>query len=107
QCRAAKERLLADPALGEVRVSVPGRGGAVVGGALATALTHAEVEKVVLDGFFPRVGAAARPRRAAGLGLREFGLPFADEPEITRHVAEFLGRQRAAAGQEDQALVQP
>src|SRR5207249_3431287 len=50
QCRAAKERLLTDPALGDVRLTVPGRGGAVVGGALATNLGRDEVERTVLDG---------------------------------------------------------
>jgi molecular chaperone DnaK (HSP70) len=95
QCRAAKERLLADLSLAEVRVAVPGRGGAVVGGALAATLRRAEVEATVLDRFFPHVGSDARPRRTSGLALREFGLPFAEEPEITRHVAEFLARHRA------------
>ena len=42
--------------------------------------------------------ADARPRRASGAGLREWGLPFAADAEITRHVADFLARQRAAAG---------
>ena len=78
QCRAAKERLLADATLAEVRVSVPGRGGAVVGGALAATLARADVEATVVDRFFPRVADDARPRRAAGLALREWGLPFAD-----------------------------
>jgi len=107
QCRAAKERLLADPCPGEVRLSVPGRGGAVVGGALAARLTRAEVEAVVLDRFFPRVAADARARRGTGLAPREWGLPFAEEPEITRHLAEFLARQREAAGQADLPLARP
>jgi molecular chaperone DnaK (HSP70) len=107
QCRAAKERLLADPALREARVSVPGRGTGVVGGALAAALTHDQVETTVLDRFFPCVPADARPRRSSGLGLREWGLPFAEEPEITRHVADFLARQRAAVGETDAALARP
>jgi molecular chaperone DnaK (HSP70) len=107
QCRAAKEQLLADPTLAEVRVAVAGRGGSVVGGALATKLGRAEVDAVVVDGFFPPVGADARPRRGAGLGLREFGLPFAADPEITRHLAEFLDRQRAAAGETERTLVRP
>src|SRR3989454_2437035 len=105
QCRAAKERLLADPTLGEVRLSVPGRGGAVIGGALAAALARAEVEATVLDRFFPRVEAEARPR--PGRAPREWGLPFAEEPEITRHLAEFLARQRVAAGQADLPLARP
>jgi molecular chaperone DnaK (HSP70) len=107
QCRAAKEALFADPALPDVRIVVAGTGGRVVGGSLATTLARADVESIVLDGFFPRVPADARPRRSGGLALREFGLPFAEEPEITRHVAEFLERQRAAAGETMRPLVRP
>jgi len=107
QCRAAKERLLADETLAEVRVSVPGRGGTVVGGALAATLGRAEVLAAVLDRFFPAIGADARPRRATGLALREWGLPFAEEPEVTRHVADFLARQRDAAGESARQLARP
>src|SRR5213594_3583848 len=107
QCRGAKERLLGDPTLAEVRLAVPGRGGAVIGGALAASLARAEVEATVLDRFFPRVEAAARPRRGTELAPREWGLPFAEEPEITRHLAEFLARQRVAAGQADLPLARP
>src|SRR5713101_1773158 len=67
-CRAAKERMLGDPTAGEVRVSVPGRGRAVVGGALAATLRRTEVETTVLDGFFPCVPMDARPRRSADAG---------------------------------------
>src|SRR5581483_8218113 len=66
QCRAAKERLLAEPGRSAVMLGVPGRGGAVVGGALTTSVTRAEVEALVLDGFFPIVGPDARPRPATG-----------------------------------------
>jgi len=107
RCRAAKEELLADASLTDVRISVPGRGAGVVGGALAATLSRTEVEAVVLDGFFPPVGGEARPRQAAGLASREWGLPFAAEPEVTRHVAEFLARQREPAGQPDLPLARP
>ena len=107
QCRAAKELLLEDAALAQVRVTVPGRGGGVVGGALATDLSRAEVVETVIDGFFPVVPPDARPRRAATAGLREWGLPFATEPEVTRHVADFLARQREAAGQSGRGLARP
>ena len=33
-----------------------------------------------------------RPSAAAPRGLREIGLPYAHDPAITRHLAEFLGR---------------
>ncbi|HEV7734144.1 MAG TPA: Hsp70 family protein [Candidatus Binatia bacterium] len=107
QCRAAKERLLDGGDEQQVRLTVPGRGGSVIGGALHGDLARDEVTSIVLDGFFPQVTADARPRRATGAGLREFGLPFASDPEITRHVADFLGRQREAAGETERELVRP
>ncbi len=107
QSRAAKEELLANPELEAVRITVAGRGGGVIAGALSADLGRAEVEHAVLDGFFPVVPADARPRRATGAGLREWGLPFASDAEITRHVADFLARQRAAAGQPDLPLARP
>jgi molecular chaperone DnaK (HSP70) len=107
QCRTAKEELLARPDRDAVRLTVAGRGGGVVGGALSADLARADVEGTVLDGFFPLVAGDARPRRASGAGLREWGLPFAADAEITRHVADFLARQRAAAKQGDRALVRP
>ncbi len=106
QCRAAKEAMLSDPTLADVRVTVPGRGTGVVAGTLATTVARAELGSVVLDGFFPRVGADARPDRKA-VGLREWGLPFAADPAITRHLGEFLARQRDAAGDHDHPLVRP
>ncbi len=107
QCRTAKEELLARPDRDAVRLTVAGRGGGVVGGALSADLARVDVEGTVLDGFFPLVAGDARPRRASGAGLREWGLPFAADAEITRHVADFLARQRAAAEQGDRALVRP
>jgi len=107
QCRAAKERLLGERELAEVRLSVPGRGGAVVGGALAATLARETVETTVLERFFPRVDREARPRPGASPAPGEWGLPFAAEPEITRHIAEFLARQRAAAGQPELPLARP
>jgi molecular chaperone DnaK (HSP70) len=107
QCRAAKEELLAEPGGRAVRITVAGRGGGVVGGALSADLVPADVERTVLDGFFPVVDAGARPRRASGVGLREWGLPFAADAEITRHVADFLARQREAADQAELGLARP
>jgi molecular chaperone DnaK (HSP70) len=105
QCRAAKEQLLGAEPPSEIRLTVPGRGGAVIGGALSTTVSRDEVERLVLDGFFPLVPADARPRAGAASG--ELGLPYAADSEITRHVADFLARQRDAAEQGDLPLVRP
>jgi molecular chaperone DnaK (HSP70) len=89
-CRAAKETLLGREAPESVPIRLSGRGRAVVGGALSTTLTRDEVAALVLDGFFPLTGADALPRKTARAGLQEWGLPFASEPEVSRHLAAFL-----------------
>ena len=91
-CRDAKEQLLAAAPPAGVPVHLGGRGRAVVGGALQTELRRDEVEGLVLDGFFPLVPADARPRRTPRAGLQEWGLPFAAEAEVSRHLAAFLAQ---------------
>jgi molecular chaperone DnaK (HSP70) len=103
-CRVAKEDLFADPNRSSATITLTGRGSAVVGGTLTDTLTREEVEEVVLEGFFPRVEAASTPRRSARIGLQEFGLPYASEAEIPRHLALFL-RQHAETN--DGAMLKP
>jgi molecular chaperone DnaK (HSP70) len=96
QCRAAKETLLAARGPESVTVTLLGKGGGLIGGARSVALGRNEALEVVLDGFFPRVGADAAPERRGG--VVEFGLPYAADPAITRHAAAFLARHRNDAG---------
>ena len=93
-CRAAKETLLGDAAPEGVPIRVVGRGRSVVGGVLSADLSRPAVEGAVVDGFFPFVDADAAPRRSAPVGLQEWGLPFASDPEVSRHLAAFLRRHR-------------
>ncbi|MYN45116.1 Hsp70 family protein [Pseudoduganella sp. FT93W] len=95
RCRAAKEILLADDAPEQVSVTLLGSGSKLIGGSRSAQLTRAEVQELVVDGFFPfnPEREAARRGRAA---LTEFGLPYASDAAITRHLAGFL-RQHAAA----------
>jgi len=90
-CRAAKERLLGAAAPDGVSVTVLGHGSKLVGGALSTRLARAEVEQIVLDGFFPPVARDARPQRIRG-ALVAFGLPYERDVAITRHIAWFVAR---------------
>jgi DNA-K related protein/Hsp70 protein len=92
QCREAKERLLGGSPPGETVVSIPGRGRGVIHGAISGRLTGTRVIEIVRDGFFPMVALDAKPREQVGLALAEFGLPYASDPEITRHLAAFLSR---------------
>ncbi|WP_175890637.1 Hsp70 family protein [Burkholderia cepacia] len=95
RCRAAKERLLGDDAPASVTVTLLGAGSRLVGGARSAELTRQEVEQIVVDGFFPQVEAGELPRRARA-AIVEFGLPYASDAAVTRHVAAFL--QRHAEG---------
>jgi molecular chaperone DnaK (HSP70) len=95
RCRAAKERLLAREAMDSVAVTLLGAGSRMVGGARTVDLKREEVEHIVLDGFFPRVAADELPRRErVGSGLVAFGLPYASDPAVTRHLSAFLGQHR-------------
>src|SRR6516225_946731 len=96
-CRLAKETLLApNPPAGHT-VTVVGRGRAVVGGTLHTQLAPADVRKLVFDGFFPQVPGDAEPLRGSRTGLHEMGLPYVNDPAITRHLAAFLKKHTPAA----------
>ncbi|WP_028228489.1 Hsp70 family protein [Paraburkholderia ferrariae] len=91
RCRAAKEQLLDEAAPASVPVTLLGAGSRLIGGTRTTQLTREEVEQVVVNGFFPQGEASDMPRRARA-ALVEFGLPYAADPAVTRHVAAFLAR---------------
>ncbi|MDB4967923.1 MAG: dnaK 1 [Myxococcales bacterium] len=88
-CRVGKERLLGDENRAAWTVTIAGRSSKLIGGAMHDEITRADAEELVLDGFFPRVEAGAGPERRR-LGIQEFGLPYAADPAITRHLAAFL-----------------
>lgn len=92
-CRAAKEKLFTEPDLTKAPVTVLGRGSKVIAGTIKGELERAQVEKVLLDGFFPPCPADAEPVRQRAAGLQELGLPYASDPAVTKHLAHFLHRQ--------------
>jgi hypothetical protein len=89
-CRQAKETLLAPEGPASFSVTVVGRGRGVVSGTLHTKLTPEDVRQVIFEGFFPKVARDDEPTRGARLGLHEMGLPYVNDPAITRHLAAFL-----------------
>ncbi|RCW70222.1 Hsp70 family protein [Pseudorhodoferax soli] len=95
RCRSAKERLLAADGPAETTVTLQGSGSRLIGGARSATLTRADVDRLLVEGFFPQVAADAQPQRARG-ALVEFGLPYASDAAITRHIAAFLQRQGGA-----------
>src|SRR5581483_9503194 len=89
-CRLAKETLFSQPDLEAAPVTVLGRGSKVIGGAIKGELTRADVEKILVEGFFPQCAADAQPQRQRTVGLQEIGLPYAADPAVTKHLAHFL-----------------
>jgi hypothetical protein len=95
QCRLAKERLLTHPEAEEESVTVLGRGSSLIGGSIKDKLRKSDVERLLVDGFFPVTPSTEMPSRPRRAGLVEAGLPYEADAAITRHLARFL-RQQAA-----------
>jgi molecular chaperone DnaK (HSP70) len=96
-CRGAKESLLSRAEAQSVPLVVPSRSSRLIGGSVRTELTREEVTATLVEGFFPRVEAGARPLSRPRTGLMQLGLPYAQDAAITRHLAAFLTRQIGAA----------
>ncbi|MBP1203932.1 molecular chaperone DnaK (HSP70) [Duganella sp. 1411] len=98
RCRVAKEQLLAADAPERASVTLLGSGSRLIGGSRSAELTRDEVAALVVDGFFPLNPSREPATRVRG-AIIEFGLPYASDAAITRHLAGFL-RQHAAAARE-------
>lgn len=96
-CRTAKEQLLCDETLASVPIVVPSRGSKLIGASLRAEVTRAQIEQVVIEGFFPLAALSDKPQARARTALTQLGLPYAQDAAITRHLAAFLTRQIDAA----------
>jgi len=94
-CRKLKEVLLGPSPPESYSLRLPGAGSRLVGGGIQAEVSRAEAVEVLIEGFLPREPLDAKPqfRRA---GLQEFGLPYASDPAISRHLAAFLTAHRHA-----------
>nr|MDQ3366283.1 Hsp70 family protein [Myxococcota bacterium] len=90
-CRLAKETLLGEDPPDSAPINVAARGAKLIGGNVRDEVTRAELAQVLYDGFFPMVSRDA-PLARGRSGLQEFGLPYAPDPAVTRHLAAFLAR---------------
>jgi molecular chaperone DnaK (HSP70) len=99
RCRDLKEKLFVSDAPPDepCGISLPDRGSELVAALRTAQLTRAEIQNLILDGFFPECAPQAYPYRARS-ALKEWGLPYASDGAVTRHLAEFLrGRPRVDA----------
>jgi hypothetical protein len=74
----------------------------LLGNTLSAEIQREAAERLILDGFFPACSLDEAPRRAARTALQEFGLPYAQDAAITRHLAAFL-KQHQGGGVAAQA----
>ena len=101
-CRDAKEKLLSDEQLDSVPIVVPNRGSKLIGGTISSELTAEEVNETLVEGFIPLVTVEDHPVVSSRGALTQIGLPYAQDPAISRHLAYFLSKQASAA---DELLV--
>jgi molecular chaperone DnaK (HSP70) len=95
-CREAKEKIFNSATLEAIPLVIASRGSSLMEGNIRTELTREEVNRVLVEGFFPRVSASDRPVSRMRTGLRTTGLPYAQDAGITRHLAAFLAKQQNA-----------
>lgn len=99
RCRDAKEKALGTE--GEASdlfsIAIPGRGSSLMASAVSAQLSRSEIEAILFEGFFPYCARDDKPKRGKS-GLKEWGLPYAADSAVTRHLAAFLdGRERVDA----------
>jgi hypothetical protein len=92
QCRAAKEYLFEHPKSQKQDVTLLGKGRKLVGGTIKTELLREELDRVLVEGFFPQVGSNEMPVRQRRAGFQELGLPYAADAAVTKHLARFLSQ---------------
>jgi hypothetical protein len=93
QCRSAKEHLFEHPRAQKQDVTLLGKGRKLVGGTIKTELLREELNRVLVDGFFPKLGSDEMPVRQRRIGFQELGLPYAADAAVTKHLARFLTQQ--------------
>ena len=93
QCRSAKEHLFEHPKSQKQDVTLLGKGRKLVGGTIKTELLREELNRILVEGFFPKVGSDEMPVRRRRIGFQELGLPYAADAAITKHLARFLLQQ--------------
>ena len=101
QCSAAKEKLLNDPNLKSVEITVLGAGSSLIGKSLKTEILREEALELALDGFLPVSERGELPKDEKRSLFRELGLPYVSDPAVTRHLNAFL----EAAGQVPDAIL--
>ncbi len=90
QCSAAKEKMLNDPTVKSVEITVLGTGSALIGKSLKSEILREEALELALEGFLPFSERGELPKEEKRSLFRELGLPYVSDPAVTRHLNQFL-----------------
>ena len=93
QCREAKEKMLGATPPEHYSLSIPGSGTRLIENTKSVEIDRSWVHELLIDGFFGSVDLKCRPA-PQDEGFQEFGLPYASEPNILKHLASFLWDHR-------------
>lgn len=102
QCRSVKEAVLGANPPETYRFSIPGSGSKLIENTRAVTVDRDWAQAFLLQGFFAPVALTDRPA-AQESGFQEFGLPYASDPNILCHLAEFLWEHRRAGRHESES----
>jgi molecular chaperone DnaK (HSP70) len=95
QARQIKEKVLNETVSpdDELHVAIGGRGASLFDSTETISLAAKEVASLIYDGFYPQCPGTAEPQQKSQMGLSEWGLPYAQDTAITRHLAHFLRQE--------------
>ena len=77
-------------------MAVSGTGSSLIANTQSVEIGYAQLEKLIFDGFIPNCDADTSPAKGES-GLSEIGLPYAKDPAITRHLAQFVQNRQIDA----------
>ncbi len=93
QCREAKESIL-EGREAVSKITIMGEGSKLIAGTISADLDRKTVEETVIEGFFPIAKPREEKKRIVRSGITEFGLPYEQEPAVTKHLGWFLEQHR-------------
>jgi hypothetical protein len=103
EARRAKELLLGSAEQETYQAVIHGKGAQVVGGSHSVTVSSKDLQKFLIEGFFAEGTLEESLKHQKSSGMRTMGLPYEDEPSISKHLARFL----TDAGNGDAGTVAP
>lgn len=91
--RRAKEVLVDGSDERNYRATIQGQGASLVAESFTVEARAAELRSAILDGFFKHEPWEEATVLAKSRGMRSMGLPYEDDPAITKQLAHFLKQQ--------------